>query len=64
MSLEISELALDPFFTTKPGHSGLGLTLASRVVTGHGGRLRLQSAEHAGTIVMLELPSRRPAAVS
>ncbi len=62
MNPEIAELATEPFFTTKPGHTGLGMTLAQRIATAHGGRLRVKSAEHMGTVVTLELPTRRSAA--
>ncbi len=59
MNAEIAELAPDPFFSTKPGQTGLGLTLAHRIVSAHGGRLRVKSAEQAGTVVTFELPISR-----
>jgi len=34
-----------PFFTTKPGGSGIGLVLARQIIEGHGGRLTLQNRE-------------------
>lgn len=51
--------ALDDFFTTKPGGSGLGLSFARRVMAAHGGDLRLDSERGAGTTVELSLPLRR-----
>lgn len=36
-----------PFFTTKPGGSGIGLVLAQQIIEGHGGRLTLQNREDA-----------------
>jgi|GEM_PF-979335 len=45
-----------PFFTTRPGKMGLGLTLARNVVRAHGGTLELLSEPGKGARVVLELP--------
>jgi len=45
-----------PFFTTKQGGTGLGLTIASRIVERHGGTLTVESAPGRGTIVRVGLP--------
>ena len=45
----------DPFVTTKPGSTGLGLPLARRIVEGHRGTVTLASAAE-GTTVVVELP--------
>jgi two-component system sensor histidine kinase RegB len=58
MAPEVLARASDPFFTTKPPGSGLGLglflarTLAERL----GGRFEIVSSAGAGTRVLLELP--------
>lgn len=44
-----------PFFTTRPGKMGLGLTLARNVARAHGGTLELLS-EAGGTRAVMELP--------
>jgi signal transduction histidine kinase len=51
----------DPFFTTKTpdSHVGLGLTIAERFISGHGGRISILS-DSAGTSVRIEIP-RLPA---
>ncbi|HYP88996.1 MAG TPA: HAMP domain-containing sensor histidine kinase [Polyangiaceae bacterium] len=48
--------AKEPFFSTKPGAVGLGLTMAELVVTAHGGSLELQSAPGGGTSAVVQLP--------
>ena len=45
-----------PFFTTKPDGSGLGLVIAKRIVTSHGGRISLESAVGVGTCFHIHLP--------
>lgn len=45
-----------PFFTTKPEHEGLGLSLAMKVIDWHGGLLDLSSAPGRGTEVEITLP--------
>jgi two-component system sensor histidine kinase AtoS len=39
----------DPFFTTKPGGTGLGLSVARRIADAHGGELRLKALASGGT---------------
>ncbi|MBI3202576.1 MAG: hypothetical protein IT377_28075 [Polyangiaceae bacterium] len=48
--------ALDPFFTTRPSGTGLGLPIVQRVVQAHGGRVELESRDGAGTTVHIWLP--------
>jgi len=51
----------EPFFSTKPGGSGLGLALVHRIVHEHGGDIEVQSAPGLGTTFVLTLPTGRPA---
>jgi len=59
----IPESALDkvfePFFTTKEEGSGLGLSIALRIVEEHGGWLDVASTEGEGTNFVLTLPLDR-----
>lgn len=46
-----------PFYTTKPGGSGIGLVLARQIAEGHGGALALESRRGmSGCIAHLRLP--------
>ena len=45
-----------PFFTTKPGGSGIGLTLCRQIAEGHGGRVTLSNRESEGAVATLSLP--------
>lgn len=46
-----------PFFTTKPGGSGIGLVLSRQIAEGHGGSLTLENRPAArGCVARLRLP--------
>jgi nitrogen fixation/metabolism regulation signal transduction histidine kinase len=45
-----------PFFTTKTGGHGIGLALAHRVITEHGGTLMVANAPEGGAIFTIRLP--------
>jgi two-component system, NtrC family, sensor histidine kinase HydH len=46
----------EPFYTTKPGGTGLGLPIAQRIVAEHGGKLVIESTPGAGTTATVILP--------
>ena len=49
---------IEPFFTTKPGHRGLGLAWAYGIITNHGGHLAVTSEPGKGTSVIVYLPAQ------
>lgn len=48
--------AFDPFYTTRPSGSGLGLAVCSKIAAGYGGTIRLTNALSGGAEVTLQLP--------
>ncbi len=47
-----------PFFTTKPGGSGIGLAVSRQIIEGHGGTLTLENrSDRSGCIARLMLPA-------
>lgn len=53
---EVLERIFDPFFTTKKEGTGLGLTVARRIVRQHNGTLDVESWLGIGTIFVVTLP--------
>lgn len=57
MSEEVKNKIFDPFFTTKRAKgSGLGMSVAYGIVTGHGGHIEVESESGKGTTFTLRFP--------
>ncbi len=56
MDESVLSRAVDPFFTTRPSGTGLGLPIVHRIVAAHGGELHMDSEPQRGTTVRLLLP--------
>jgi len=46
----------DPYFTSKPAGTGLGLAVAQKIMDAHGGAIEVESSEGTGTRVSLRFP--------
>jgi signal transduction histidine kinase len=46
----------DPFFSTKKGGTGLGLSTCQNIVTSHGGLIEVESAWKKGSVFSVSLP--------
>lgn len=55
MAPEVMSNLFQPFYTTKEGGSGVGLSLSRQIVRKHGGDLRVQSQPGKGTTVIITL---------
>ncbi|MBJ6801756.1 hybrid sensor histidine kinase/response regulator [Geomonas propionica] len=51
------KLVFDPYYSTKPGGSGLGLASVHSIVIKHGGRVEVSSPPGTGTTLTFYLPS-------
>ncbi len=57
--LESREVIFDPFYTTKSGSSGIGLSLSHRIIADHGGSLTALASELGGAEFRIDLPIHR-----
>jgi two-component system, sporulation sensor kinase E len=56
MSAENLSRVFEPYFTTKPSGTGLGLLIVRRIVREHGGELSIESSEGKGLTLTIRLP--------
>jgi two-component system sensor histidine kinase HydH len=57
ISEEVLEHVFEPFFSTRTGRTGLGLTIVKKVVEAHGGTVNVESTLGKGTTVRMHLPT-------
>jgi signal transduction histidine kinase/DNA-binding response OmpR family regulator len=55
---EIADKLYNPFFTTRPEGTGMGLPISRKIVESHGGRIRHRSSVGTGTSFFVELPRK------
>ena len=51
----------EPFYTTKPGGMGMGLSISRSILQNHGGRLWATAKDGPGTIFHFSLPKYQEA---
>ena len=56
MSAEQVSRAFEPYFTTKPSGTGLGLLIVRRIVREHGGELSIESTDGKGLTLTIRVP--------
>jgi signal transduction histidine kinase len=56
MSAENLSHVFEPYFTTKPSGTGLGLLIVRRIVREHGGELSIESSPGQGATLTIRLP--------
>ncbi len=63
LTKDVAERAFDPYFTTKPSGTGIGLSITRGIFEEHGGSVSLTSALGEGCHVLMTLPLRKTATV-
>ncbi|MCH1931888.1 PAS domain-containing sensor histidine kinase [Shewanella sp. A25] len=61
LDAKMQKKVLEPFFTTKPQGTGLGLAVVQSVVRNHGGQLQLTCIPQQGCTVLLTFPKAKSA---
>jgi signal transduction histidine kinase len=62
LSSESLQHLFKPFYTTKPGGMGMGLSICRSIIEGHGGRIWATPNAGPGITVQFALPISEPAA--
>ena len=55
----VKEKIFDPFYSTKNGNTGIGLSLGHRIITDHGGTLDVKVSPWGGAQFVIEIPLKQ-----
>jgi len=56
ISPEVGKKVFDPFYTTKPDSTGIGLSICHRIIADHAGALNVSSSEWGGSEFCISIP--------
>jgi signal transduction histidine kinase len=56
--IELREKVLDPFYSTKNGSTGIGLSISHRIIRDHRGTLKIAQSKWGGAEFTIEIPLR------
>lgn len=61
---DILDMVFEPFYSTKEGSLGLGLSISSTIIREHGGRIETRPRDGKGTVMVVSLPLDLPSDIS
>ena len=56
----VGDKVFDPFYSTKDGSTGIGLSISHRIIKDHRGSLKIFSSKWGGAEFVLEIPLEKP----
>ena len=59
LDLAMVDRLFEPFYTTKPDGTGMGLSICQSIIEAHGGRLWTRANEPRGAVFQFSLPSEQ-----